>query len=233
MAEKFYSLEKLGYPMYSITKTGLVWSNFRHRTLVPKIHRDRYLFVRLLSAEGKWQNRYIHRLVALMFIPSTDTTLQIDHIDGNKKNNNVTNLRWVTNRENAHAAMHNGLMPHAVFKSDEVVHSICQAIQNGEGVASISRRTGYPYHSINAIKLRRNWTHISKFYTFPVIRDRNVTDDSVVHRICQLILMKRSDSEISSLTGIKKTLIHMIRTGKNFSRISSLYFKPENVCRTI
>ena len=54
MAEKFYSLEKLGYPMYSITKTGLVWSNFRHRTLVPKIHRDKYLFVRLLSAEGKW-----------------------------------------------------------------------------------------------------------------------------------------------------------------------------------
>ena len=109
-------------------KKGDIWSRFANRFLVPKVHRDRYLFMRLQDQNLIWKNRYIHRLVALMFIPTSDTSLQIDHIDGNKISNRVDNLRWVTNRENAHAAMQLGLMPHAVFPNDGVVHNICKMI---------------------------------------------------------------------------------------------------------
>lgn len=43
---------------------------------------------------------YIHRLVAMAFIPNPDNKPEIDHIDGNPLNNHVDNLRWVTRQEN-------------------------------------------------------------------------------------------------------------------------------------
>ena len=47
-------------------------------------------------------NLYVHRMVAELFIPNPDNKPFIDHIDGNKHNNHVNNLRWVTQQENCH-----------------------------------------------------------------------------------------------------------------------------------
>ena len=43
---------------------------------------------------------YVHRLVAELFIPNPENKPEIDHIDTNRHNNNVNNLRWVTRKEN-------------------------------------------------------------------------------------------------------------------------------------
>lgn len=53
-----------------------------------------------LSKNGVSEHHDIHRLVAEAFIPNIDNKPQIDHIDGNKHNNMVTNLHWVTSKEN-------------------------------------------------------------------------------------------------------------------------------------
>lgn len=47
-----------------------------------------------------FKNKYIHRLVAIAFIPTNNYQLHINHKDGNKKNNIVTNLEWVTRSQN-------------------------------------------------------------------------------------------------------------------------------------
>ena len=47
---------------------------------------------------------YVHRLVATAFVPNPDGKPDVDHIDGNPSNNRSENLRWVTRRENMHAA---------------------------------------------------------------------------------------------------------------------------------
>ncbi len=47
-------------------------------------------------------NQYIHRIVALAFIPLRDGALEVNHKDGNRKNNAVENLEWMTRLENVH-----------------------------------------------------------------------------------------------------------------------------------
>lgn len=58
-----------------------------------------YFFVGLYK-NGKGVQRYVHRLVAEAFIPNPENKPCVDHIDTNKENNHVSNLRWVTYKEN-------------------------------------------------------------------------------------------------------------------------------------
>lgn len=60
-----------------------------------------YLVVSLNDERGNRKNFYVHRLVADAFIPNPENLPQVDHIDYDRKNNKVTNLRWVTVSENA------------------------------------------------------------------------------------------------------------------------------------
>lgn len=53
-----------------------------------------------LNFKGKIQKKYIHRLVMEAFNPTDNPELEINHIDENKENNMITNLEWVTHKEN-------------------------------------------------------------------------------------------------------------------------------------
>ena len=54
-----------------------------------------------LTINGKREHHSVHRLVALNFVPNPEKKLEVNHIDGNKLNNNASNLEWCTRRENA------------------------------------------------------------------------------------------------------------------------------------
>ncbi len=64
-----------------------------------------------LKVNNKGVTRAIHRLVALAFIVNLKNKPQVNHKDGNKENNHVDNLEWVTNIENMEHATKNELKP--------------------------------------------------------------------------------------------------------------------------
>ena len=76
------------------------------RILNPYKTRNGYLMV-ILSKNEKRERAYIHRLTAYAFIDNKNNLREINHIDGNKSNNDIENLEWVTHKENQNHAFNN------------------------------------------------------------------------------------------------------------------------------
>jgi hypothetical protein len=66
-------------------------------------------YMQVSLGRGKNQSAKIHRLVALAFIPNPENKITVNHIDGNKSNNHVSNLEWATYKENNNHAQRTGL----------------------------------------------------------------------------------------------------------------------------
>ena len=84
---------------YSVSNLGRVRSN---RYKKPKIlkdwaHTNGYRRISL----GRKRHKYVHRLVATCFVPNPNLLPDVDHVDGDRTNNGISNLRWVTAKQNA------------------------------------------------------------------------------------------------------------------------------------
>ena len=89
------------------------------RILKPKQRKNGYLSV-TLRIDGTSEEWLVHRLVATLFIPNPEHKPQVDHIDGDKTNNNVQNLKWCTPKENYHNP--NTIKKHATLNGQEKVY---------------------------------------------------------------------------------------------------------------
>lgn len=80
---------------YSVSNTGVIRNDERNTILKPMLSTSGYYYVHLV-VERKKYTQYVHRLVGQCFISNPNNYEQIDHINGNKLDNNVSNLRWVS-----------------------------------------------------------------------------------------------------------------------------------------
>jgi hypothetical protein len=97
--------------LYLVSNTGQIKSVKTGKLIKASPHKKGY---RLFSTKvggrtGKYVCVRIPRMVALAFIPNPDSKPQVNHIDGNKKNDFVTNLEWTTGGENVRHAYDIGL----------------------------------------------------------------------------------------------------------------------------
>ena len=103
--EDLYQVSNLGRVrrLKFINKTT---NKYQERIVAITDNGEGYKIVSLCK-NGKRKNYYIHRLIATYFIPNKENKLEINHIDGNKNNNNINNLEWCTRSENLiHAYNH-------------------------------------------------------------------------------------------------------------------------------
>lgn len=90
------------------THTG--YYKIKERVLKPRENKKRSGYYELsLKKDGVEKRFKVHRLVACAFIDNPDNKTEVNHIDGDKSNNHVSNLEWVTGKENKEHAWKTGL----------------------------------------------------------------------------------------------------------------------------
>lgn len=87
---------------YAVSADGNVFSNFKVgiKRLRPRYSQTGYARVYLCDGNGFKDEVLIHRLVAEAFIPNPEMKEEVNHKDGDKKNNSFENLEWVSRSEN-------------------------------------------------------------------------------------------------------------------------------------
>jgi hypothetical protein len=102
---------------YLVLENGSIVSKRTGRSLRPKTSRHGYQVITYYSNE-KRRAEYVHRLVAMAFIHNPLNLREVNHIDGNKKNNSVANLEWCSRHENMLHAHATGLQDTTILKSE-------------------------------------------------------------------------------------------------------------------
>ena len=92
-------MEIEGYENYLIYPDGKVYSKVSKRYLLAQLNKSGYLHIGLYK-DNKRKEHKIHRLVGLHYITNPDNKPFLDHINRDKLDNRVENLRWVTRSEN-------------------------------------------------------------------------------------------------------------------------------------
>ena len=100
-------MSSINYQNYEVFDDGRVFSNFRHKFLKGEIVQGYIQYS--LYVDKKIQRIKAHRLVALLFLENKDNLSCVNHKDGNKLNNSVTNLEWCTYKYNNYHARENKL----------------------------------------------------------------------------------------------------------------------------
>lgn len=170
------------FPKYEIGDDGSVYSlDFNHsktrKALKQYSNEDGYKYV-FLVVDGKRYKRLCHRLVAISFIPNPENKPQVNHKNGIRFDNDVTNLEWVTSKENTiHGYRSNGRKVSEKQKqimserargagnpkaklNESIVLSIRRLRAKGISVKEVSERHGISRAQVSSIATGRTWKHI-------------------------------------------------------------------------
>lgn len=166
---QFYSpvyrdLSFMGASMYSVLDDGRVFSRFTWDYLVGNLSFDGYSRMLLRCDDGVSRTIPTHRIVAMAFLPNPEGKNEVNHIDGNKLNNHVSNLEWSWSYENMEHALHSGLRKSAI--TDEQIHSVCRLLEAGYRNRDVVAELGVPSHLVKGIKSGCHM-RISKNYNIP------------------------------------------------------------------
>lgn len=234
--KKFQPMDNIEVDAY-ISKSGTVCSITQNYGIIIKAHLFQHnLYHRVgfsrLGNGGELQHKHwaIHRAVYTAWIAPLADGIQINHLDGRKWHNSLSNLEPTTSLENMHHAIRNHLRE-APYQEDDI-REICGYLQQGNiSPREIARLTGRPYESIRAIVKAlvagRTWPHVTKAYDFTEYRNtyhRYEIPPETIHQLCKMWESRQySREQICEQLKLPKTVVNAIINGYSRRDISSQY----------
>lgn len=166
-----------GFPDYAITKGGQVWSKPRKgsgcfekgKWLKSGKTKNGY-FIVCLCKNKKTYSKYVHRLVLKTYLKKRTGNVECCHNDGNKQNNDLSNLRWGTHSENIMDAVKHGTC--SGLKAKGECHGKAKLTEDNVRIIIYMYRTGLflqkeiadiyniSNQSVSGIITKTTWRHL-------------------------------------------------------------------------
>lgn len=180
----------------------------------------------------------IHRLVALAFIPNPYNKPEVNHIDGIKSHNYISNLEWTTSKENMDHSYKTGL--HKILYGDDKANSkitkkqakeICRLLEENQlTIKEISQKINCSKSIIMNIRQRKSWIEVSEKYSIDVYDVNESTNGNkrikknIAIKICEdLSSGYYTIREIANKYNIPYSRVNDIKQHKTWKSISYLY----------
>lgn len=215
---------------YWVTEDGKVFNKTSSKWLVGDFSSSYHRYT--LKTDCGSLKVLAHRLVLKTFNPIENMdNLEVNHIDGNKLNNLVSNLEWVTRKENMIHAKENGLLIKTLEQkikmrslteedADEVIQLL---LENKLSIPQIAAQYGVHKETISRINRKISWTEKTKDVIFPVKQDKSIGKHSLSEKqaieVIKLLKEKKTRQEIANLFNVSVTTIARIKQGKTWTEL--------------
>ena len=153
------------HPRYEINRSGII-RNIKTKSIKAQYISSTGYYMISTSYKNKSNPLRVHRLIAETFINNPDNKPEVNHKDGNKTNNSIKNLEWVTHLENMNHAKETGLMnnlgsSNGMAKLNESdIPKIRELLSSGVSQYKISKMFNVSRSAILLIHLKKRWVNV-------------------------------------------------------------------------
>ena len=217
---------------YYVTRYGDVWNTETMTKLKGCINDVGYRHVKL----GSVRNVKVHRLVAQHFvrIPKdlvdqglSKGNLVVNHIDGNKLNNNWHNLEWTTHNGNMAHASATGLMSTTI--DDHSLERVWQYLQEGYSGINISRETGITADTVSKIRHGRSPRYRTDKYTWSKHSGNRLDRDTIFSIYDEFVYTDKNNHELGRKYNVSHKRISDLRRGHRHSNLAREYINSKGL----
>lgn len=192
---------------------------------------DKYYKQRIYNLDGTVYRKNIHRLVAETWLPNPNNLPCVNHKNGDKRDNRVSNLEWCTFQHNNQHAFDIGLNGnvledhHQAILTNTEIHELCKLMQDGWRNCELAEKYGISKHIPAQIRKGITWTSIASQYNVKRQRAKRISEDTV-RWVCEQMQQGLKNQEIRKLANnpsITASMLSDIKARRRWVEISKDY----------